>query len=134
MGDWRITRNQFHVCSTEASDLQRCLIRKRNMIGSSQNVLQSGKSVTSLYHMAAKFLDRIWTIFLDGDNHFPFLFWTMEEKHELPFCSWMQSCTWRTLVNFFVFTAIFAGPRTVCWDPEICYHHGSKIYSLLYKI
>ena len=44
------------------------------------------RHVTSRY-MAAKFLDL--TIFLDGDSHS--YYWTMEEKHELLFCSWVQS-------------------------------------------
>ena len=71
------------------------------------------------FTMAAKFLDRISTIFLEGDSHF--YFWTMEEKIELPFCSWMQPYTWKLFVIFFVFTAIFAGPQFVeiqnfCYD------------------
>ena len=44
----------------------------------------------------------------------------MEEKHGLPFCSWVQSCT-RTksyMLIFLVFPALFAGPCTTCWDPE----------------
>ena len=60
----------------------------------------------------------ILTIFLDRDGHSYCR--TMEEKHGLPFCSWVQSCT-RTksyMLIFLVFPALFAGPCTTCWDPE----------------
>ena len=44
------------------------------MIGSSQNALQSGKSVTSLHHMAAKFLDQYEQFFLTETAIFHFYF------------------------------------------------------------
>ena len=68
------------------------------------------RSVTSRYH-SSKFL--ILTIFLDRDGYSHCR--TMEEKHGLTFCSWVQSCTGTKsyMLIFLVFSALFAGPRFV---------------------
>ena len=58
--------------------------------------------------MVAKFLD------LDREGHLHFQ--TMEEKYGLPFCSWEQSCTGRTVYMSFL---CHVGRTSVYWDPEI---------------
>ena len=58
--------------------------------------------------MVAKFLD------LDREGHLHFQ--TMEEKYGLPFCSWEQSCTGRTIYMSFL---CHVCRTSVYWDPEI---------------
>ena len=58
--------------------------------------------------MVAKFLD------LDREGHLHFQ--TMEEKYGLPFCSWEQSCTGRTVYMSFL---CHVCRTSVYWDPEI---------------
>ena len=58
--------------------------------------------------MVAKFLD------LDREGHLHFQ--TIEEKYGLPFCSWEQSCTGRTIYMSFL---CHVCRTSVYWDPEI---------------